>query len=143
MGVLTTNNNLVVQSAWQQYTRGASLDVRHLSPEISSSWQRCQNLNVDPLGSEIGPIDLGELKERLHHNRCLIKAARPVMERLYEFVKNTGFQIVLSDETGFLLDVIGDPEVTSRTRDVQLCPGGNWSESAKGTNAIGTAIFER
>ncbi|MDR3734732.1 MAG: sigma 54-interacting transcriptional regulator [Acidobacteriaceae bacterium] len=65
------------------------------------------------------------------------------MERLYDFVKHTGFQVVLSDETGFLLDVIGDADVTSLTRQVELCPGGNWSEAARGTNAIGTAIFER
>lgn len=139
----TPKNNIVVQSAWQQYTGGASLDVRHLSPEIASSWQRCQNLNVDPLHGENSAIDHCELKERLHHNRCLVKVARPVMERMYEFVKDTGFQVVLSDETGFLLDVIGNPDITNRTRDVQLCPGGNWSESSKGTNAIGTAIFER
>jgi len=141
--VLTAKNNLVVQSAWQQYTAGASLDVRHLSPEIASSWQRCQNLNVDPLRAADSEIDHSELKERLHQHRALIKIARPVMERLYEFVKNTGFQVVLSDETGYLLDVIGDPEVTARTSEIQLCPGGNWSEPAKGTNAIGTAIFER
>jgi PAS domain S-box-containing protein len=136
-------NDLVVQSAWQQYTGGASLDVRNLCPDIASSWQRCRNLSVDPLRCESTLIDIGELKERLHQNRFLIKVARPTMERLYEFVKDTGFQVVLSDETGFLLDVIGDPCITSRTRDVQLCPGGTWSESSKGTNAIGTAIFER
>ena len=65
MCVLTAKNNLVVQSAWQQYTAGASLDVRHLSPEIASSWQRCQNLNVDPLRTAESEIDRSELKERL------------------------------------------------------------------------------
>jgi len=65
------------------------------------------------------------------------------MERLFEFVKGTGFQVVLSDETGYLLDVIGDPEVTSRASEIQCARGGNWSEPSKGTNAIGTAIFER
>ncbi len=143
MDVLTPKNNLVVQHAWQQYTAGASLDVRHLNPEIASSWQRCQNLNVDPLSNGNSEIDHYELKERLHRYQHLVKVARPVMERLYEFIKDSGFLVVLSDETGYLLDVVGDPDMVARTQTVQLCPGGNWSEPLKGTNAIGTAIFER
>jgi len=136
-------DNLVIQNAWQQYTRGASLDVCRLSPEIASSWQRCHNLSVDPHGLESGSVDQLQLKDRLYQRQHLVKIARPVMERLFNFVKNTGFQVVLSDETGLLLDVLGDSDVVSRTRQVEMCPGGNWSESVKGTNAIGTAIFER
>jgi len=136
-------DNLVVQNAWRLYTGGASLDVRNLSPEIASSWQRCHNLSVDPLSPEHCSIDVPRLRERLSQRQRLVKIVRPVMERLYDFVKNTGFQVVLSDETGYLLDVIGDADVTSQTREVELCPGGNWSEASKGTNAIGTAIFER
>jgi transcriptional regulator of acetoin/glycerol metabolism len=136
-------SNLVVQNAWQLYTGGASLDVRSLSVEVASSWQRCHNLSIDPLRFETVGIDQSKLKERLYQRQCLIKIARPVMERLYNFVKNTGFQVVLTDETGFILDVIGDLDVTSATRQVEMCPGGTWSEASKGTNAIGTAIFER
>lgn len=138
-----SSDNLVIQNAWQLYTGGASLDVRNLNPEIASSWQRCHNLSVDPHRAERCNIDLPQLKERLFQNQRLIKIVRPVMERLYDFVRNTGFQVVLSDETGLLLDVIGDTDITSLTSQVELCPGGNWSEASKGTNAIGTAIFER
>jgi PAS domain S-box-containing protein len=134
---------LVIRNAWQQYTGGASLDVQHLTPEVASSWQRCHNLSVDPLSSDGASIDLAQLKERLYQNQRLVKIVRPVMERLYGFVKNTGFQVVLSDETGLLLDVIGDPDISSRTKAVEMYPGGDWSEASKGTNAIGTAIFER
>jgi sigma-54 dependent transcriptional regulator, acetoin dehydrogenase operon transcriptional activator AcoR len=136
-------SNLVVQNAWHQYLAGASLDVRSLSVEVASSWQRCHNLSVDPLCLQSVGIDQAQLQERLYQRQCLIKIARPVMERLYNFVKNTGFQVVLSDETGFLLEVIGDPDITTATRQVEMCPGGTWSEASKGTNAIGTAIFER
>ena len=136
-------DNLVIQNAWQQYTGGFSLDVRRLNPEIASSWQRCHNLSVDPLCPECQSVDLLQLKDRLFQRQLLVNIARPVIERLYNFVKDTGFQVVLSDETGFLLDVIGDSDVVLLTRGVEMCPGGNWSEASKGTNAIGTAIFER
>ncbi len=72
-----------------------------------------------------------------------MKIARPFLDNLYNFVKGSGFQVVLSDESGFLLEVLGDNEIVSRTRHVHLCPGGDWSEASKGTNAIGTAIIER
>jgi len=137
------SDNLVIQNVWQQYTHGASLDVCRLSPEIASSWQRCHNLSVDPHRLEHDCVDLPQLSDRIFQRQHLVKIARPVMERLFNFVKNTGFQVVLSDETGLLLDVLGDSDVMSRTRQVEMCPGGNWSESSKGTNAIGTAIFER
>jgi transcriptional regulator with PAS, ATPase and Fis domain len=51
--------------------------------------------------------------------------------------------VVLTDEHGFLLEVLGDHEIVSRAQQVQLCPGGNWSEAVKGTNAIGTARAEK
>jgi len=136
-------DNGVIESAWQKFTGGASLDVRQLSPEVASSWQRCQNLSVDPLRPEQQSADLSLLKERTYQNQNLLKIVRPVMERLYSSVKGTGFQVVLSDETGFVLDVIGDSNIASLTREVEMYPGGNWSEASKGTNAIGTAIFER
>jgi transcriptional regulator of acetoin/glycerol metabolism len=137
-------DNAIIQSAWDQYTRGgASLDTRSLRPEIVRSWQRCHNLSVDPLRPEASRVDLPQLRERLARHHQLVRIVRPVMERLYDFVKGTGFQVVLSDETGLLLDAIGDPQILSKTRGVELCPGGDWSEASKGTNAIGTAIFER
>ena len=65
------------------------------------------------------------------------------MERLYDVVRGTGFEVVLTDETGLLLEAIGDSDFLSQASEVELCPGGDWSEAARGTNAIGTAIFER
>lgn len=135
---------LVVERAWKQYIGGDSLDVRSLRPEVASSWQRCHNLRIDPYDQE--PCELiipALLRERRFYNQRLLRIARPAMENLYKFVKGTGFQVVLTDETGFLLDVLGDEDIVRRSEAVQLCPGGDWSEKAKGTNAIGTAIYER
>ena len=88
-------------------------------------------------------INPSELRERRYKNQHLIKVALPTMENLNSFVKGSGFQVVLADESGFLLEVLGDESIVSRTRSIHLCPGGNWNETTKGTNAIGTTIFER
>jgi transcriptional regulator of acetoin/glycerol metabolism len=50
--------------------------------------------------------------------------------------------IVLTDANGTILHSVGDSDFLERARKVALAPGVNWAEHAKGTNAIGTALFE-
>ena len=138
------NHSIVlVEKAWCQYVENGQIDLGILRPEVASSWQRCRNLKVDPFREAEGVVNQLELRERLYAKQRLITAARPFMENLYNFVRASGFQVILTDESGFLLDVLGDAGIVSKTRQVELCPGGDWSEASKGTNAIGTAIAER
>ena len=132
----------LVEEAWNRYVVNDELDIQKLRPEVASSWQRCRNLRVDPFGNENLDIGGQELKERLRLANHLVTIARPYMHNLYNYVKGSGFQVVLSDKDGFLLETIGDPEIIKKTRQIQLCPGGNWSEAIKGTNAIGTCLLE-
>ncbi|GAB7025477.1 sigma-54-dependent Fis family transcriptional regulator [Geotalea toluenoxydans] len=134
---------LAMQKTWQRYMETHELDVQLLRPEVASSWQRCRHLNVNPFQEADGYVNQLELRERIYHKQYLLKVARPFMDNLYNFVKGSGFQVVLTDELGYLLEVLGDNEIVNRTRQVLLCPGGNWSESQQGTNAIGTAIVEK
>ena len=140
---MSERNLVVVQKAWNGYIENGVLDVQQLRPEVANSWQRCRNLKVDPYQEGNLQVNQLELRERLYNNQHLVKVARPFMDNLYNFVKGSGFQVVLTDELGFLLEVLGDNEIVSRTKQVLLCPGGNWSEAVKGTNAIGTAIIEK
>jgi transcriptional regulator of acetoin/glycerol metabolism len=50
--------------------------------------------------------------------------------------------VVLTDATGTIIHSIGDDDFLARASKVALQPGVNWSESTKGTNAIGTALIE-
>ncbi|HEY3309950.1 MAG TPA: sigma-54-dependent Fis family transcriptional regulator [Desulfuromonadaceae bacterium] len=140
---MSQHNLVVVQKAWNGYIENGVLDVQQLRPEVANSWQRCRNLKVDPFQEAGLQVNQLELRERLYNKQHLVKVARPFMDNLYNFVKGSGFQVVLTDERGFLLEVLGDNEIVSRTQTVHLCPGGNWSEAVKGTNAIGTAIIEK
>ena len=128
---------------WREYVENDRLDIHLVRAEVASSWQRCRNLNIDPLREPESRVSSIELKERLDRKHILVEIARPFMDNLYGFVKGSGFQVILADESGFLLEVMGDPEILTKTRRVQLCTGGNWSEGNKATNAIGTAIVEK
>src|SRR6266700_3385120 len=71
-----------------------------------------------------------------------MQAAQPVMNHLIDFLADSGYVVVLSDTQGRLLDVIGDNAIRRRLARIDFIPGGNWSEAAAGTNAIGTALAD-
>jgi PAS domain S-box-containing protein len=133
----------VIQKAWNGYIEDGALDIQRLRPEVANSWNRCRIMNINPFPVVDGYVNQLELRERLYNKQHLLKIARPFMDNLYNFVRGSGFQVVLADEHGFLLEVMGDNEIVCRTQQIHLCPGGNWSEATKGTNAIGTAIAEK
>lgn len=132
-----------IEMAWNQYVKTDILDIQVVRTEVANSWQRCRNMNVDPYSDVGADLEGLELKERLYKFQHLVNIARPFMENLYNFVKGSGFEVVLADDQGFLLEVLGDAGIVQKTREINLCPGGNWNEAIKGTNAIGTAIAEK
>ena len=132
------------RKAWELFLEKEVLDSRLVRTAVANSWQRCRTLNIDALHNS-DPQDDGarNLEQRLCEKEQLTRIARPFMQDLHHFFSGSAFQVVLTDEDGFLLEVIGDKGIVSRTRQVHLCPGSSWSEGKKGTNAIGTALVER
>ncbi len=113
-------------------------------PMILESWQRCRALDVNP-GRRYAPLAIAR-ETQLDHlrevNELLIRATRSVMSHLTDFLAGSGYVIVLSDAKGCLLDVIGDVAIRRRLARIDFVPGGDWSEAAAGTNAIGTALAD-
>ncbi len=133
-------NQLIKQ--WEAFIQDNRYDNSLVRELIVRSWQRCKDLKVDPFTNTILTVKLNELKERIERRKHLVETARPFMRQIYSLIRGSGYQVVLADEEGLLLEVLGDPHIIRRTRQVQLSPGGNWNELIKGTNAIGTAIAE-
>jgi transcriptional regulator of acetoin/glycerol metabolism len=110
---------------------------------IDQSHQRCAALGLSrieaPDLSQVGRSDLAIARDR---NLRLTTHAAPVMEMLYEQIVNSDSMVVLCDATGTILHAIGDDDFLERASKVALAPGANWSESSKGTNAIGTALID-
>lgn len=132
------------KKAWELFLEKNVLDPQLVRGEVARSWQRCRDLNVNPFQPIIQYCDRSrQLEERLYHRENLIRIARPFMRDLYQLVSGSAFQVVLTDEEGYLLDVIGDKAIVSRSEEVHLSPGGVWSEALAGTNAIGTALAEK
>ncbi len=111
---------------------------------IRDSWQRCHVMQVNPL-RRCAPLAIAR-EAQLYHlrevNELLIRATRSAMSHLTDFLADSGYVIVLSDAKGCLLDVVGDVGIRRRLARIDFVPGGDWSEAAAGTNAIGTALAD-
>src|SRR5438132_4759143 len=111
---------------------------------IFESWQRCHAMNVNP-SRRFAPLAVAretQLYQLREANELLIRATHSVMGRLTDFLAGSGYVIVLSDVKGCLLDVVGDTSIRRRLARIDFVPGGDWSEAAAGTNAIGTALAD-
>jgi transcriptional regulator of acetoin/glycerol metabolism len=115
-----------------------------LREPIERSWQRCVDQGLDP-GVPRTPerVASSHLKEAQERNLALLAQARPLMQSLYEQIVESGSMLLLTDPKGLILHSLGDPEFISKAQRVALKPGVSWSESERGTNAIGTAAVER
>lgn len=113
-----------------------------LIPElIRKSWVRCNTTFpqfkrcFDPLT----PYELAirrEAQGRLRHN------ALPELDALAEALQASRVIVLLADPYGVILDAAGSHTFMGKAEHVALMPGATWSESNRGTNAIGTALTE-
>lgn len=121
---------------------GAQAPRRHRL-QIQQSHERCAALGVSrierPDFTPVGRADLALARER---TRRLLDHAAPVMAMLHEQIAQSESMVVLTDATGTILHSIGDDDFLERASKVALQPGAVWSEQAKGTNAIGTALVD-
>ncbi|MDR6890383.1 MULTISPECIES: sigma-54-dependent Fis family transcriptional regulator [Variovorax] len=130
----------------EPWTTPAALPVTHQparTEKIEEWHQRCSALGLTRIERpDFEPLlrtDLALARERNHR---LFTHAAPVMEMLFEQIVDTESMIVLADVSGTILHSVGDDRFLQRANKVALTPGVNWAEHSKGTNAIGTALFE-
>ncbi len=137
-----TVSEQMMKGVWKEFVAGRAIHDEDVRPDILSSWNRCKGL-VDPfqkLNKKV--LSEQEFARLAEKNRELLEIGGPVVDALYKFVEGSGFVAVLSDADGYLLKVIGDPDVVDIIRKVNLVPGSDWSEPIMGTNAIGTALVD-
>lgn len=84
----------------------------------------------------------GEISTALRENADLIKKAAPFMKILYDFLKDSGFILVLTDRKGCILNLIGDKDIVNIASTMNMVVGAYMDEKSIGTNAMGTAIKE-
>ncbi|HYR26638.1 MAG TPA: GAF domain-containing protein, partial [Aquabacterium sp.] len=112
---------------------------------LQRSWLRSHHAGVSPLTLPgHSPVcDGSTLRQALATQHEFLAQARPVMDFLFDQVRDCGNLVVLSDDRGLLLHAMGDSDFSERADRVSLRPGALWHEHDRGTNAIGTALAEQ
>ena len=112
-----------------------------LSSSIKRSWERCADVSYD-LHTDPDPMLLADLQLRREQHAHLLELAQPELETLAGLVASAKSVVLLADAAGVILQEAGSTEFLHKAERVALRPGVSWAESLRGTNAIGTALFE-
>lgn len=124
--------------------QGAALQVGHVEGFIERSWRRCVSAGHQPSKRvDFAPISSQAMRRVEHENHDLIRAAKPVLDKLGRAIANTHYFAILTNSDGIVIDVNGpidraDPRASLITRI-----GVDLSERAIGTTAIGAALSEQ
>lgn len=115
-----------------------------INPLVLRSWERCQRFGLSETDGQDGcdSLDRATLHTEQERNHRLLRQSRPIMEQLYEHIRDSGSMVLLADQNGLILESIGDADFVSRADRVMLMPGASWDENLRGTNAIGTTLAE-
>jgi len=84
-----------------------------------------------------------ELQNILNKNKELILVATPFINRLYNFVRGSGFFVALCDSEGCILNVIGDEKILAEASKLKMIKGAYMDEDHIGTNAMSLVISEQ
>jgi transcriptional regulator with XRE-family HTH domain len=111
---------------------------------VLSSWLRSRAATVDSARRAAPLVVAGDtqLDDLRAANERLLRAAEPVLVYIAERITGSGFVVVLTDEHGRVLQLRGDADVRRLLERLGIAPGGDWSEGATGTNAVGTALAD-
>lgn len=130
-----------VMASWERFLNGCEPGSDALRRLIDDSWRRCFGASVDPSRFQ-APPPVGENSLHSLRDECadLLTASAPIMASARDFLSETGTVMVLTSQTGIILNLEGDVSTRGAAENVYLLPGASWSELACGTNAIGTAL---
>ncbi len=139
----TEARSMSLQEARSLYFDRGEVPEALLDRNVLRSWERCRQAGLDPAFKGTRDPDMRAVTEARERNRTLLSHAQPVLEHLFEQIRNSHSMVILADAQGMLIQSYGDPDFLSRAEQVALRPGASWNEFDRGTNAVGTALAER
>lgn len=127
-----------VLAAWERFVQGED-HVPGVRPEVVISWHRCrEQYQVDPHLRE-APVAVAEATHAPEHDVVFAELGFRAAFIAGE-VAALGGVVTVTDATGRILAEWGDPATLVRAVEANLAPWFCWSESAAGTNGMGTAL---
>ncbi|HEY6933685.1 MAG TPA: LytTR family transcriptional regulator DNA-binding domain-containing protein [Marmoricola sp.] len=127
-----------IYRAWERFVRGED-DVCGVRPEVVISWHRCRDqYHVDPYLTA-APVAVAEVRHPVEHDAVFAELGFRAAAMAHE-VASIGGIVTVTDGAGRILAEWGDKDTCSIAASAGLAPWFCWSESAVGTNGMGTAL---
>jgi len=118
-------------SKWQAFISADEFDHPDIQSDSTGCWESVYLPAAGSNKNTTTPFNSGEIARANIRNTDLVDVVLPVMVDIYESLKGSGFQVLLTDENGLVVKRI--PVSESPLFD-------NWDEQILGANAIGTVI---
>ncbi|MER6330775.1 LytTR family transcriptional regulator DNA-binding domain-containing protein [Streptomyces sp. NPDC001034] len=127
-----------VLAAWERFVRGEDR-VPGVRPLVAVSWHRCrEQYRVDPHLAE-APVAVAQPSHPPEHDVVFAELGFRAATVAHD-VGGIGGVVTVTDACGRILAEWGDQATLARAYESRLAPWFCWSESAAGTNGMGTAL---
>jgi transcriptional regulator of acetoin/glycerol metabolism len=131
--------------AWSKFlsSRNApSLPMTGVRSIIYQSWVRSTSTGVRPDTFAAPSLERGTFHAKSTFDHAeLRRATRTSLTHIGDLLSSAEAMLILTDRDGVILETVGDNSTLNRAYRINLSVGGVWSETASGTNGIGTALW--
>lgn len=142
MSTIKTTSTSNPRLARERLTVEGQLPDGFLRAEIDASWRRSLDHGVaGNAGQQVALTSAASLDLLLANNRPLLDAATAELDYLGAR-QGSDSVVILANADATILNVQGEPASLKRCGLDDITPGTCWSEAARGTNALGTALVE-
>ena len=133
-----------VRNLWERFNAGV-LDVEERrSPYqqlLLHEWQRCTALGVDVAMTKGRRLTDDDFTRRRDAEALLVQTSVPIVEDVGRYLLDVPGILILTEGTGTILHITGDPAVRERAASQSgIVEGSQWNEFNAGTNGMGTAL---
>ena len=131
------------RSLWERFHAGDALDppADRAQARLVEAWQRSRALGVSPEGAaHVAGVDASALAACRERAGLVSAEGVSLLAPIADALASLNCVTILADAEGTILFARGGGEFAERARRTRLVEGAHWSEAARGTNAIGTAL---
>lgn len=131
--------------AWSKFLanrKAPSMPLSGVRQIIYQSWMRSNTTGIRASQFAAPSLDKVELNEKqIFYQSEMRRAAQTCLHNMSDMLAGAEAMLILTDRDGVILETIGDNSTLRKGGKINLDVGGAWSETAAGTNGIGTALW--
>ncbi|MGB3242993.1 MAG: sigma 54-interacting transcriptional regulator, partial [Sulfitobacter sp.] len=131
--------------AWSKFLanrKAPSMPPTGVRNVIYQSWMRSNTTGIRASQFAAPSLDKAELDEKqIFYQSEMRRATQACLHNMNDMLAGAEAMLILTDKDGVILETVGDKATLNKGGKINLDIGGVWSETAAGTNGIGTALW--